>query len=297
MNIKKIRAASVAGSFYSSDKEKLSNTIKNSFLHKHGPKKLPDISNNKNQLKGVIVPHAGITYSGSVAAHSYFSIAEDGFADSFIIIGPNHRGIGSGISLYPPGKWKVPNGDITMDEILIENLSGDIIDIDENSHPTGENSIEVQMPFLNYISNNRKFTTALLSMAIQDFDTSKKVGEKIAEVVKKDNRKILIIASSDFSHEGFVYGRLPPKNLSADSYARRQDNIAIEKIKKFDANSLISSVYNNNISMCGYGPIAALLIATKKLGENKIKLQKYITSNDIEASSYCVGYASFIIYR
>jgi len=297
MNLKKIRQASVAGSFYSSDKGKLVNSIKNSFLHKHGPGKLPVIGNKKDQLKGVIVPHAGISYSGSIAAHSYFAIAEDGFADSFIIIGPNHRGIGSGISLYPPGLWESPNGDIIMDEILIDKLSGDIIDIDENSHPKGENSIEVQIPFLNYISENRKFTAALISMALQDFQIAKKVGEKIAEVIKRDNRKILIIASSDFSHEGFPYGRLPPKNLSADSYARRQDGIAIEKIKKFDANGLIASVYNNNISMCGYGPIAALLIATKKLGANKVELLKYLTSNDIEPSSYCVGYGSFKIFR
>lgn len=296
MNRKKFRKQSVAGSFYSSDKEELTKSIKNSFLHKHGPKKLPVISKNNNQLKGVIVPHAGMSYSGSIAAHSYNAIAEDGFADCFIIIGPNHRGIGSSISLYPKGVWESPNGNVNMDEILIENLSGDIINIDEKSHPYGENSIEVQIPFLNYISKNREFTIALISMAIQDFHNAKKVGEKIAEVVKNDNRKILLIASSDFSHEGFPYGRIPPKGLSADSYARTQDKIAIQKIKNFDPEGLISSVYHKNISMCGYGPIASLLIATKNLEANNVELLKYITSNDIEKSSYFVGYGSFKIW-
>jgi AmmeMemoRadiSam system protein B len=183
-----------------------------------------------------------------------------------------------------------------MDEKLIDNLSGNIISVDENSHPYGENSIEVQMPFLNYISNKRKFTAALISMANQDFETAKIAGEKIAEVIKNDKRKIIMIASSDFSHEGFAYGRIPPNNLSADSFARIQDKIAIQKIKKFDPEGLISSVNNNNISMCGYGPIAVLLIAAKKLGANNVELIKYITSNDIEPSSYCVGYGSFKIW-
>ncbi len=292
---KKTRRATVSGSFYSSDRETLIKDIKNCFTKNYGPGENPVISNGKNRLKGVIVPHAGISYSGSIAAHSYNSIAEDGFADSFIIIGPNHKGIGSSVSLYPPGKWESPLGDIIMDDRLINNLNGDVIDINENSHPYGENSIEVQLPFLKYISENRKFTVALISMAIQDYKTSKLTGEKIAEVIKKDDRKIIIIASSDFSHEGFPYGRIPPNNLSADSYARVQDNLALEKIKKFDANGLISTVYNNNISMCGYGPIAALLIATKKLGATKVKLLKYITSNDVEPSNYCVGYGSLKI--
>lgn len=296
MNNKNIRQASVAGSFYPSDKNELKNSITNSFLNEHGPKKLP-IKGNNNRLIGVIVPHAGIYYSGSVAAHSYYEIMEDGFADSFIIIGPNHRGIGSKISVYPPGKWELPNGDILMDEKLINSLSNDIISINENSHPYGENSIEVQLPFLNYISEIKKFSVALISMSSQNFHIAKTIGEKIAKVIKKDNRKIIIIASSDFSHEGFPYGRIPPKNHTADSYARIQDKIAIEKIKKFDAEGLISSVNKYNISMCGYGPIAALLIATKKLGADNIELLKYLTSNDIDPSSYCVGYASFKITR
>jgi AmmeMemoRadiSam system protein B len=295
MNYKKTRKASVAGSFYPLNKLRLINEIKNCFINKHGPGKYPAISKKNNLLKGVIVPHAGISYSGAVAAHSYLAIAEDGFADSFIIIGPNHRGIGSGISLYPPGKWESPIGDTIMDEELISNLKGYFIDVNENSHPYGENSIEVQLPFINYISKKRKFTAALISMALQDFEIAKKLGERIAEVVKKEERRIILIASSDFSHEGFPYGRLPPKNLTADQFARKQDKLAIEKIKKFDANGLISTVYNNNISMCGYGPIATLLISTKKLGASKIELLKYITSNDIEPSNYCVGYGSFKI--
>ena len=88
----RIRKSSVSGSFYSSDKNVLNSDIKNCFIHNYGPGKIPSTSDSyKNQLKGVIVPHAGLFYSGPIASHSYLSIALDGFADCYIILGPNHR--------------------------------------------------------------------------------------------------------------------------------------------------------------------------------------------------------------
>jgi len=291
-----IRKASVAGSFYASKKSDLIQQIKDSFIKDYGPGKLPKIKKMVGSLKGVVVPHAGIAFSGSIAAHSYLSIAEDGFADAFIIIGPNHQGFGSSVALYPEGNWETPLGNIKMDATLIENLAGDIIGINEESHPYGENSIEVQMPFLQYIGQEKEFSVALISMAIQNFKTANEVGKKIADVILNDDRRIILIASSDFSHEGGAYGRLPPNNLTADEYARKQDQLAIDKILKLNPKGLISAVYNNNISMCGYGPVAALLVAVKKLNATRVELLKYITSNDVHPGNFCVGYGSFDIH-
>jgi AmmeMemoRadiSam system protein B len=296
MSIDSVRRASVSGSFYASTKSGLMKQIEDSFKGGYGPERLPEIKDRPGSLKGVIVPHAGIQFSGSVAAHSYLAIAEDGFADAFIILGPNHQGWGSGVALYPKGKWETPLGDINMDTALIENLVGDIIDVNEASHPSGENSIEVQIPFLQYIGRGKDFSVALVSMAMQDFETVNEVGKIIGNVIQKDGRRIIIIASSDFSHEGGAYGRLPPNNFSADQYARKQDQLAIDEIVKMNPKGLISTVYNKNISMCGYGPVAAMLIATKKIGAKKAELLKYITSNDVHPSSHCVGYGSFKIY-
>ena len=118
-----IRRASVAGSFYPSIKSDLLQQIEDSFIKDYGPGKIPEIKKMVGSLKGVVVPHAGISFSGSIAAHSYLSIAEDGFADAFIIIGPNHQGIGSNVALYPKGNWETPLGSIKMDDRLIENLN------------------------------------------------------------------------------------------------------------------------------------------------------------------------------
>ena len=296
MSSDSFRRASVAGSFYPSIKSDLLQQIEDSFLNEYGPSKLTKIKKMVGLLKGVVVPHAGISFSGSIAAHSYFSIAEDGFADAFIIIGPNHQGYGSSVAIYPEGYWETPLGCIKMDAKLIENLAGDIININEESHPCGENSIEVQLPFLQYIGKEKEFSVALISMAIQNFKTANEVGKIIADVIKNDDRRIIIIASSDFSHEGGAYGRLPPNNLTADEYARKQDQLAIDQILKLNPKGLISTVYNNNISMCGYGPVAALLVASKKLDATNAKLLKYITSNDVHPGSFCVGYGSFNIH-
>jgi len=296
MSSEYIRRASVAGSFYPCIKSDLLQQIEYSFINEYGPSKLPKIKKMVGSLKGVVVPHAGISFSGSIAAHSYFSIAEDGFADAFIIIGPNHQGCGSSVALYPKGNWETPLGCIKMDAELIENLVGDIIDINEESHPYGENSIEVQLPYLQYIGKEKEFSVALISMAIQNFKTANEVGKIIADVIQNDDRRIIIIASSDFSHEGGAYGRLPPNNLTADEYARKQDQLAIDQILKLNPKGLISTVYNNNISMCGYGPVAALLVASKKLHATNAKLLKYITSNDVHPGSFCVGYGSFDIH-
>ena len=294
--IMSIREATVAGSFYAGTKSSLLQQIEDSFTKGYGPGKLPENKKGAGSLKGVVVPHAGIPFSGAIAAHSYLAIAEDGFADAFIVMGTNHRGVGSGVALYPEGKWETPLGDIAMDATLIENLAGGIIDINEASHPFGENSIEVQMPFLQYIGREKKFSVALISMATQDFETANEIGKIIADVIQNDDRRVMIIASSDFSHEGGAYGRLPPNGLTADEYARKQDQLAIAKILKLDPKGLISTVYDNNISMCGYGPVAALLVAAKKLGATKAELLKYITSNDVHPGSFCVGYGSFNIH-
>lgn len=291
-----IRKASVAGSFYDSSESGLLKQVEDSFLKKFGPKKLPEIKDGPNSLIGVIVPHAGIIYSGSISAHSYLSIADDGFADAFIIIGPNHRGIGSDVAIYPEGKWETPLGTVNIDSELVSKFSKRNIEINEESHPTGENSIEVQIPFLQFINKKNNFSLALISMASQDFQTANFLGQIIADVIKNEKRRIIIIASSDFSHEGGPYGRIPPNGLSSDEFARKQDKLAIKEIENLNPEGLISTVYNKNISMCGYGPIASLLVAGKILGATNAELLKYITSNDIHPSSFCVGYGSFKLY-
>jgi len=291
-----VRNPTVAGMFYPDEPKRLINEIEQCFLTNPGPLTVPTPSDTESSLFGVIVPHAGFRFSGGISAHAFKTIKEAGLFDVFIILGPNHQGIGSRVALSPHDSWQTPLGKIPVDTVLKNTLPGGIIELDDLSYSNQENSIEVQLPFLQYIYRGHHFSIAPIVMALQDHHTSKKTGEQLAKIIKTDERRICVIASTDLSHEGVGYGRIPPKDLRVDEYARTQDGYAVKKILQGDSAGLIDVIYEKNISMCGYGPVIALLSAAKICDNTTVELLKYGTSYDLYPdSSACVGYGAFAI--
>ena len=133
----KIRYPTQSGSFYESDAESLINQIDRCFLHELGPRKLPTVSKNSCcDLIGLVCPHAGYMFSGPIAAHAYNALASDCKPETVIILGPNHTGYGSAISLMNEGFWQTPLGNVEIDSKianLIVNQS-QIVDVDEIAH-------------------------------------------------------------------------------------------------------------------------------------------------------------------
>jgi AmmeMemoRadiSam system protein B len=295
MNLEKVRKPAVAGQFYEGDKTSLEHRIRECFLDERGPKTLPVINQGKTNLRGVIVPHAGYIYSGAIAAHSYNYLSQNGFADTFIILGPNHTGMGSGVSVMTEKDWETPLGTVPINETLAKKIQKGIIDKDDNAHMY-EHSIEVQLPFLQFSAKDKKFDFVPVCMSMQDFETSREVGKILADTVKNTNSKTVIIASTDFSHAGFNYMSMPPSGVRVDTYAEKQDKLAIDQILKMNPEGLIDTVHKNNITMCGYGPVAAMLTATKILGAKHVELLKYGTSYEVHPGSSCVGYGALIVY-
>ena len=290
-----VRSPAVSGQFYPGSKNHLIQRIKESFLDSRGCGSLPKIQKGKKDIKAIIVPHAGYIYSGPIASYAYHQLASNGFADTFIIIGPNHTGIGSGVSLMTEGYWETPLAQVKINKELAEKICIGIIDSDNSAHRY-EHSIEVQLPFLQFISENKEFDFIPICMMMQDIETSTEIGNIIGNNLNDIKKKTVLIASSDFSHVGFNYSTMPPKGLRVDNYAKKQDNLAIEKILNLDSDGLIDTVLENNISMCGYGPIASIITASKKIGAKKAELLKYGTSYEVHPNSSCVGYGSIIIY-
>jgi AmmeMemoRadiSam system protein B len=132
-------------------------------------------------------------------------------------------------------------------------------------------------------------------MMMQDYETVQEVGAILAEATQKSKKNIVFIASSDFSHAGFDYHSMPPREMRVDAYAEKQDILAIQNILALDPKGLIKTVEEHNITMCGYGPVAAMLFAAKKLGATKAELLKYGTSYEVHPSSSCVGYGAIAI--
>lgn len=290
-----IRKAVVAGQFYPGSKDGLIQQITDCYMDSRGYGVLPKIEKGEKDIKGLIVPHAGYIYSGAIASFAYHHLAAYGFADSFIILGPNHTGAGSGVSIMTKGSWETPLGTIPINMDLAQQIHTGIIDSDEMAHRY-EHSIEVQLPFLQHVAKEKKFDFVPISMMMQDIETATEVGMILAEAIQKAPKKTVIIASSDFSHAGFNYRSMPPEGMRVDRYAESQDKYAIEKIVALDPKGLVETVHDKGITMCGYGPVASMLVAAKKMEAGSAELLKYGTSYEVHPNTSCVGYGAIIVY-
>jgi AmmeMemoRadiSam system protein B len=281
----KVRHPAVAGSWYAGTSAGLRAQIEECFTHKLGPGKPPRVvEKGPRSLVGLVCPHAGYMYSGPVAAHAYYKLAADGKPDVIVIFSPNHTGLGSALAIMDEGVWRTPLGDVEIDaptanQILRESR---IIDVDDSAHAS-EHSIELQIPFLQYLYGS-SFKFVPICFLMQDLESSREVGQAVAKALAGKNA--LVIASTDMTHYE------PQKS------AERKDKMAIEAAIKMDEEQYYSTVESYRISTCGYGPTIAAITAAKALGANKAQLLCYKTSGDVTGDfSAVVGYASIAFIK
>jgi len=273
-----IRTPAVAGMFYPGEKNELKESIHQCFLHLFGPGKLPP-TEEKKKIYGVICPHAGYMYSGPIACHSFYSISSES-PELFIIIGPNHWGVGCNVAAMKDCSWETPLGQVEVDSDAASELSkiSNIVDLDFFSH-TKEHSLEVQVPMLQEVYS--KFRILPIILINQEKNAAEEIGEAVATISKQKNS--MIIGSSDFTH------------YEPNEFAHDQDKALIEPILDLDVDQFYKVLYEKNVTACGYGAIASTMIACKKLGATKGELLKYATSGDVTGdTSSVVGYGSII---
>lgn len=276
----KVRRPTQAGAFYEGSAESLKRQIKDCFLHEFGPGRIPEVVKvGSRQIVGLISPHAGYMYSGPVASHAYYRLALDGKPDVIVIFGPNHTGYGSALSIMNEGYWRTPLGDVEVDGETANQIVREsrIIDVDDSAHRF-EHSIEVQLPFLQYLYGS-EFKIVPICFLMQDLPTAREVGRSVAKVLTDKNA--VIIASSDMTH-------YEPHEIAA-----KKDRLALEAVEAMDEAKFHSTVESHRISACGYGPITTLITAAKVLGAKSAKVLCYKTSGDIIGDySSVVGYAA-----
>jgi len=282
-----IRKPFVAGQFYPSDHDDLLDEIKRHFLSKLGPGKLPESKESfTGKLVGIVAPHAGYIYSGPIAAHGYYEMALSGKPDLVFILGPNHHAFGDPIALSSYDAWETPLGTVKIDKNISKEIiqrSG-IVSIDDRAHMY-EHSIEVQIPFLQFIFGS-DISIVPVSMLLQNPESSKILGEAIASIILEHRLKAYVVASSDFSH--YVESRI----------AKKKDYLAISKILDLDYKGLFDVVIENDISMCGPGPVMTLMVVAKEIDVEKGVLLKYASSGDVTGDySSVVAYASIAFYK
>ena len=277
-----VRRPAVAGAFYSANPSSLRKQITDSFLHKLGPGRLPGLKFDYN-IHAIIAPHAGYMYSGPSAAHAYLKLAEQGKPDTVIVIGPNHTGYGTPISIMGEGQWETPLGKVSLDSVIAEKiiLNSKLAKYDELAFKR-EHSVEVQVPFLQFIY--QEFKLVPICMGYQDLESSRDLGDAIYKAIKGENA--LIVASSDLNH------------MESKLVSNRKDKYILEAIDAMNEVRLQESVRNEQISTCGYGPVSATIIASKLGGAKSSEILSYYTSGDILGDDrQVVGYASAIISR
>ena len=274
-----IRTPAVAGMFYPKKPNQLKKSIQDSFIHPFGPGKIPPSENSK-QIFGIVCPHAGYVYSGPIACHAYFAISSSEL-DLFIIVGPNHWGIGCSIATMKECSWETPLGLVEVDSKASSEIAeiSKIIELDFFSH-TKEHSLEVQIPMLQQVFGD-KFKILPISLINQNQDAAEKVGKAIAKIALKN--KTMIIGSSDFTH------------YEPNDFAHKQDEALIEPILNLDVDMFYKVLQERTVTCCGYGAIASTMVACKALGASEGQLLKYATSGDIMGDkSSVVGYGSII---
>jgi AmmeMemoRadiSam system protein B len=281
----RIRKPAVANAFYAGTKSELTEQIIDCFTNRFGPGQVPKpVQRGPRKILGIVCPHAGYMYSGPVAAHSYAELANDGLPEAFVILGPNHTGYGSGVSMQVEGSWETPLGLAPIDNVLARQIqkASNIIDIDEEALAF-EHSIEVQLPFIQFLFRDAaKFVP--ICMMMQDLRTSREIAKTIVEQLK--GKDILVVASSDFTH------------YEPHDTVVRKDETAIDAITRLDDGALTELGESGKVTMCGYGPITTLIAAAKLLGGVRAELLAHKTSGDITGDkSSVVGYSSLVFLR
>ena len=278
-----VRRAAVAGSFYPSEANHLTQLLQECFVtHPLGPR---GVASPTPSLLGGMVPHAGYVYSGACAAHFFSRLETD--LDSVILMGVNHRGEGAKVALSPADYWETPLGKVKVDHSLGEFLKDRVSFLvdDEHAHRQ-EHSIEVQIPFLQRVLG--KFSFLPVSFSHLSEQECIHVGEMMAhlyEAEAKKGKKTVLIASSDLSHY-----------LSRQE-TERLDRLAVEQILSLEPMGLLNTVERSNISMCGVYPTAVLLAAARTLGARRAQLLKHCHSGDVAPMNEVVGYASVTVER
>jgi MEMO1 family protein len=274
-----VRKPVVAGQFYPADGTSLAQQVEACFRDARGPGELPPPHRASDRpLEAGVVPHAGYEYSGAIAAHVYARIAALRPPGTVLVLGVDHHGRSRGASLSDRA-WLTPLGPFEVDHDLVKALHRSPIEVDEAAHAE-EHSIEVQLPFLQYVVPKPRFVA--LEVGFGPFPFLEEVGAVVREAVR--DRDVLLLASTDFSH--YVPART----------ADRLDHLAIDAILARDAQRLYDTVVRNDISMCGIAPTTVLLSATRDRPLSA-RLLRWGHSGEVAPMRDVVGYAAITLER
>jgi hypothetical protein len=282
-----IRPAAVAGSWYPGSADRLAREVDDYITRAQVDERGAPIA--------IVAPHAGLKYSGPVAAFAYRAVRHGSY-DAAALVGPSHFVGFSGVSIWPRGAWQTPFGAVQVAEDLARRIvaaSGDVIE-----HPPAhgrEHSLEMQLPFLVHLLPDVPIVPMV--MGYQDRETAFALGDALASAIENraavegtaDPRgrssgpstpdRVLLVASSDLSH------------YQDASTAQTMDEVVLREVERLDPDALMRALEREPHHACGGGPIVAVLHAARRLGATRARVLKYGDSGDVSGDkSSVVGY-------
>ncbi|NPA49836.1 MAG: AmmeMemoRadiSam system protein B [Thermodesulfobacteria bacterium] len=265
-----IRLPAVAGRFYEANPELLKKEIE-AYLIPGLPKE-PAIA--------AVCPHAGYMYSGHVAGAVYSRLR---IPNKVVILGPNHTGLGAPAAIMIEGQWQMPFGPVPIaSDLATEILAHSRVLVEDVEAHLYEHSLEVQIPFLQYL--NPQLSIVPICLSALPLEALEDIGLALAKAIASYPEPVLMVASTDMSH------------YVPHEVAKQKDALAIEKILALDYVGLLEVVHREQISMCGVYPTASTIVAARALGAKEGELVKYATSGEVSGDFYqVVGYAGIII--
>lgn len=279
-----VRRPAVAGMFYEGGRENLRRQIEACYLDSRGPGSLPQVNEEgPRKIAGLVSPHAGYIYSGPPAAKGMTALAADGRPEVFVILGPNH-GRGRYVdAIQARGSWLTPLGESPIDGKVADRIIGlcPWLQVGAGGF-VGEHSLEVQVPFLQHLYG-LEMPIVPIMMLDQDADAVGSLGRALAQAL--EGTDAVILASTDMTH------------FETPETAARQDRILIERMEAMDPEGLLRERERRGITMCGYGPVAAMLTAARLLGASQASQIAYTNSGAVSPGREVVAYLSLQVRR
>jgi MEMO1 family protein len=275
-----VRRAAVAGSWYPGSKVRLAVALEQHLLAA-AASRVPACP------RAIVAPHAGLIYSGPVAAHAYKLVRHCGYS-AVVLVGPSHFVGFHGVSIWPRGTWDTPLGSVAVDEQLAAAIAAQSRDIQDYPAAHGrEHSLEMQLPFVAHLLPDIPIVP--LVMGYQTRATAEALGDAVARAIgaheARELRGVLLIASSDLSH------------YESAETAAQMDDVVLRHVAALDADGLMEALEREPRHACGGGPIVSVLRAAAQLGAAHGEILHYADSGDVSGDkSKVVGYTAAAIW-
>jgi AmmeMemoRadiSam system protein B len=287
-----IRKPIVAGQFYPGQHDSCVDEINQYIEQSAISKALPET------IVAGIVPHAGWTFSGQLAALVFAVIKQTHEkVHTFVIFGAAHGYFGELPALYEAGNWVTPLGEVAIDEELADQVLTERTAVSDSQAHMSEHSIEVQVPFIQYLFAGAK----ILPIVVPPTEQAMTLGTNVGDIISQSDKKVVCIGSTDLTHYGPRYG-FTPMGTGAEAIqwaSQVNDKKFIDLALNLELESLLTSAAEN-CNACGAGAAAATVAAAKKLGKTEGLLLAHTNSNEVmlrdmgTSSADSVGYAAII---